>query len=110
MNYKTEINKEFSKEFKTLLKKFPSLKADFQKVLDNIDKELTLADDLGNGFKKIRINIKSKGKGSSGGGRIITYEAIVALDNKLVIFASIYNKGDYDTIDLSILKKNLGLK
>ena len=109
MNYKTEIDKEFSKEFKVLLKKFPSLKSDFQKVLDNLEKELTLADDLGNGFKKIRINIKSKGKGSSGGGRIITYEAIIAINNTLVIFASIYNKGDYDSVSLAVLKKNLGL-
>ncbi len=109
MNYKTEIYKEFSKEFKTLLKKFPSLKSDFQNILDNIEKELNLADDLGNGFKKIRINIKSKGKGSSGGGRVITYETIIAIENKLVLFVSIYNKGDYDSIDLSILKKNLGL-
>lgn len=109
MNYKTQIDDQFSKEFKKLLKKFPSLKNDFQIVLDNIEKELTLADDLGNGFKKIRINIKSKGKGSKGGGRIITYESIVAINNKLVIFVSIYNKGDYDSIDLEILKKNLGL-
>lgn len=109
MNYKTEIDPEFSKEFKRLLKKFPSLKSDFQNILDHIEKELNLADDLGNGFKKIRINIKSKGKGASGGRRVITYETIVAIDNKLVLFVSIYNKGDYDAIDLSILKKNLGL-
>lgn len=109
MNYKTEIDKEFSKEFKIVLKKFPSLKSDFQNILDNIEKELNLADDLGNGFKKIRINIKSKGKGSSGGGRVITYETIIAIENKLVLFVSIYNKGDYNAIDLSILKKNLGL-
>jgi mRNA-degrading endonuclease RelE of RelBE toxin-antitoxin system len=109
MNYKTEIDPEFSKEFKRLLKKFPSLKSDFQNILDHIEKELNLADDLGNGFKKIRINIKSKGKGASGGGRVITYETIVSIDNKLVLFVSIYNKGDYDAIDLSILKKNLGL-
>ena len=109
MNYNTEIHQDFKKEFKVLLKKYPSLKSDFQKIIDNIEKELSLADDLGNGFKKIRINIKSKGKGSSGGGRIITYETIVAIDNRYVIFATIYNKGDYDTIDLEVLKKNLSL-
>lgn len=53
MNYKTEIDPEFSKEFKRLLKKFPSLKSDFQNILDHIEKELNLADDLGNGFKKL---------------------------------------------------------
>lgn len=109
MNYKTEIHEIFSKEFKVLLKKYPSLKSDFQHILNNIEKELALADDLGNGFKKIRINIKSKGKGSSGGGRIITYETIIAVEHKKVIFASIYNKGEYDSISLSVLKKNLGI-
>lgn len=109
MNYSLQTTDDFDREIKKLSKKFPSLKNDFQNIIDNIEKELTLADDLGEGFRKIRINIKSKGKGSSGGGRIITYETIIAVNNKLVLFALIYNKGDYETVDLSILKKNLGL-
>lgn len=108
MNYSTEINDNFSKEFKRLLKKYPSLKSDFQNILNNIEKELKLAIDLGNGFKKIRINIKSKGKGSVGGGRIITYETIVAVNDTKVVFASIYNKGEFDSIDINILKNKLG--
>ncbi len=109
MNYSLQTTDDFDREIKKLSKKFPSLKNDFQSIIDNIEKELILADDLGEGFRKIRINIKSKGKGSSGGGRIITYETIIAVNNKLVLFALIYNKGDYDTFDLSVLKKNLGL-
>ena len=109
MKFRVEFDYEFSNEFKKLLKKFPSLKSDFQKILDNLENELILADDLGSGFKKIRINIKSKGKGSAGGERIITYETIINVGEKLIIFATIYNKGDYDTIDLTILKKNLGI-
>ena len=109
MNYNIEIDNEFSKEFKKLLKKYPSLKSDFQSILDNIENELILATDLGNGFKKIRINIKSKGKGASGGGRIISYETIVSVDETKVLFATIYNKGDYNNIDLNVLKKNLGI-
>lgn len=109
MNYSLQTTDDFDREIKKLNKKFPSLKNDFQNIIDNIEKELILADDLGEGFRKIRINIKSKGKGSSGGGRIITYETIIAVNNKLVLFALIYNKGDYDTVDLTVLKKNLGL-
>ena len=95
-------------EFK-LSKKYPSIKQDVQNILDNIENELSLADDLGDGFKKIRIKIKSKGKGSSGGGRIITYETIIAVNEMQVLFAIIYNKGDFDNVNLPILKKNLGL-
>ena len=109
MNYKFVFDSDFKKSFKRLLKKYPSLKSDFEKITNNISKELLLADDLGNGFKKIRINIKSKGKGSSGGGRIITYEIIVTSNNTDIIFVIIYDKGEYSTVDINVLKKNLNL-
>jgi mRNA-degrading endonuclease RelE of RelBE toxin-antitoxin system len=109
MNYNIETTDDFDDELKTLGKKYPSLKMDFQRILDNLEKELLLGIDLGAGFKKIRINIKSKGKGKRGGGRVIVYETIVAINDLLVVFVSIYNKGDFDTVDINILKKNLGL-
>lgn len=110
MNYNIEIHKEFEKELKALNKKFPSLKSDLKKLMTNIEKELLLADDLGNGFKKISIQIKSKGKGSSSCDRIISYETIISVNQTNVLFGCIYNKTDYDSINLNILKKNLGLE
>lgn len=107
MVYNTIIDANFSKEFKALLKKFPSLKLDFEELLKDLDDELALSDDLGGGFKKIRMAIKSKGKGKRGGARLITYETIVSVNKTNVVFASIYNKGDYDNIDTDILKNNL---
>jgi len=86
MKYNIIISENFEKEFKPLYKKYKSLKNDLLKVQDNIEKELLLADDLGNGFKKIRINVASKNKGSSGGARLITHEAIVAVNKKNVVF------------------------
>jgi mRNA-degrading endonuclease RelE of RelBE toxin-antitoxin system len=109
MNYEVIIHENFTKEFKPLLKKYPSLAADFQLILDELENELTLATDLGDGFKKIRIKIKSKGKGASGGGRIITQETVVNIENKTVVFASIYNKGDYESVNISVLKEILNL-
>jgi len=109
MNYRFIFEADFKKAFKRLLKKYPSIKTDFEQITNNIENELLLADDLGNGFKKIRINIKSKGKGSSGGGRIITYELILTTNDTDLFFAIIYDKSEYSTIDLEIVKKNLGL-
>ena len=34
--------------------------------------------DLGNGVRKIRMAVKSKGKGKSGGMRVITFNVIIA--------------------------------
>ncbi|WP_246021995.1 hypothetical protein [Flavobacterium cellulosilyticum] len=52
MNYNLQTTDDFDREIKKLSKKFPSLKNDFQNIIDNIEKELALADDLGEGFKK----------------------------------------------------------
>ncbi|WP_396167568.1 hypothetical protein [Flavobacterium sp.] len=52
MKYNVILHDNFKKEVKPLLKKYPSLKTDLQNLLDNIDKELKLATDLGDGFKK----------------------------------------------------------
>jgi hypothetical protein len=57
---------------------------------------------LGNNTYKIRISIKSKGSGKSGGARVITY---IVTENKEVYLLTIYDKGEFDTIDDSILRK-----
>lgn len=49
--------------------------------MQTLEKELIvnpkLGADLGNGIFKIRLAVKSKGKGKSGGYRVITYHQIV---------------------------------
>ncbi len=57
---------------------------------------------LGNNTFKIRIAIKSKGSGKSGGARIITY---VVTENKEVYLLTIYDKADLDSINDTILRK-----
>jgi hypothetical protein len=50
---------------------------------------------LGNNFYKIRLAIGSKGKGKSGGARVITYIKVVQTK---VYLASIYDKSEKDAI------------
>lgn len=109
MNYNVEYHENFRKEIKPLAKKYPSIKNDLLFLLDNIEKELSLADDLGGGFKKIRFNIKSKGKGKQGGARIISYEIIISTEETNVILASIYDKSDFDSIDIEKLRNALDI-
>lgn len=42
-------------------------------------------------------------------GRVITYETIITTKKQNVLFAIVYDKSEYPTIDLNFLKKNLGL-
>ena len=91
----------FKKEAKRLSKKFPSLKEE----LAELSKTLTIQPDvgtpLGNDTYKIRLAIRSKGKGKSGGGRVITY---LVNDNEEVYLLTIYDKSELDNIDDKMLK------
>ena len=104
MNYNVFFHSNFIKELKPLNKKYPSLSKDIENIIQNIENQLSLATELGGGFKKIRLKIKSKNKGSSGGARLIIYETLINLNENEVVFASIYDKSEYQNIDVNILK------
>ena len=67
-----------------------------------MEKELiknpTLGIDLGNNFRKVRMSIKSKNRGKSGGGRIITYSVVVSIIDKIIVLVTIYDKGEEQSI------------
>ncbi|GIM59847.1 type II toxin-antitoxin system RelE/ParE family toxin [Capnocytophaga canimorsus] len=109
MNYRFELSPEFRKEFKALFKKYKSLKKDFENLAEEIQNNPNIGTKLGDGFRKIRLNITSKNKGKSGGARVITHEVIISLekedDTKSVLFVSIYDKSEYDIVDLNVIKE-----
>lgn len=57
---------------------------------------------LGHGLYKVRLAITSKGKGKSGGARVITF---LLTEDREVYLLSIYDKSDYDTVDVKALKQ-----
>ena len=91
MSYKVESIPLFDKQAKRLAKKYPSLKNDLTLLIKQLANEPEQGTALGNGFFKIRIAISSKGKGKSGGARVITYVKIIATT---VFLSSIYDKGE----------------
>ena len=101
MSYNVIPSEKFKKEAKRLIKKFPSLKqelSDLGKLL-SVNPESGTA--LGNGTYKIRVAVKSKGKGKSGGARVITY---VISENEEIYLLTIYDKSEFDSIDDKIIK------
>lgn len=59
---------------------------------------------LGNQCYKIRIAIKSKSKGKSGGARVLTN---IVIDNKIVYLLTIYDKSDKESLTDKELKELL---
>jgi mRNA-degrading endonuclease RelE of RelBE toxin-antitoxin system len=107
MSYKVIPVEKFKKEAKRLIKKYPSLKVELLDLANSLSIEPTKGTPLGNDTYKIRVAIKSKGKGKSGGARIITY---VITPQKEVYLLTIYDKADFDTIDDKILRRIITLR
>ena len=109
MKYEFYSTQEFIKELKTLSKKYKSLKDDVKKLQEEFVANPNLGISLGDGLRKIRLNITSKNTGKSGGARVISHELLIEVgttdETKSVAFISIYDKSEYDTADLDIIKK-----
>jgi mRNA-degrading endonuclease RelE of RelBE toxin-antitoxin system len=102
MSYSIIPTDKFKKEAKRLVKKYPSLKVELNELNNLLCKHPQEGTSLGDDTYKIRIAIKSKGKGKSGGARIITY--VVTKDQEVYLL-TIYDKSEIDTIDDKALKK-----
>ena len=100
------ITKNFKKEAKPLLKKYRSLSKDIL----GLEKELILkpmmGTPLGKNIFKIRLKVTSKGKGKSGGARVISLVETTLIgvveqadqEEITVNLLSIYDKSDVATI------------
>jgi mRNA-degrading endonuclease RelE of RelBE toxin-antitoxin system len=66
------ITRSFRIAVKPLLKKFPSLSKDLLTLENELLVSPRLGTPLGQEAYKIRLKISSKGKGKSGGARVIT--------------------------------------
>ena len=102
MSYSVKTSEYFDKELKRLVKKYPSLKYEYWFLIEQLETRPASGSPLGNNVFKIRLAIASKGKGKSGGARIITY---VIIDNKTVLLLTIYNKGEKNSISDKEIKE-----
>lgn len=107
MNYNIIAVPTFKKELKKLAKKYRSLKTDLAALFDILETNPTQGIALGNNCYKIRFTITSKGKGKSGGARVITNFII---HENTVYLISIYDKSEKDNLsdkELTLLLKHV---
>ncbi|MBX2915505.1 MAG: type II toxin-antitoxin system RelE/ParE family toxin [Cyclobacteriaceae bacterium] len=101
MNYKIEGTTLFDKQLKRLSRKYPSLKYEYLNLINSLVNDPTQGVSLGNSCYKIRLSISSKGKGKSGGARVITY---IHFTQSKVFLLSIYDKSEQSGITQRDLK------
>jgi len=88
----------FEKSYKRLKKKYLSLKTDLEEFKKEFNENPDIGTDLGGGFRKIRVAIKSKNKGKQGGARIITFNMCIKAKDNIVILVEIYDKSETSTL------------
>ena len=102
MSYSVIPIDRFKKEAKRLAKKYTSLKDDLLELSKTLSRNPQAGKPLGNNTYKVRVAIRSKGKGKSGGARVVTY---LITEEKEIYLLLIYDKSEVENIDDKILKK-----
>lgn len=96
---------EFERRAKDLAKKYKSFVKDYSDFLDSLEKNPFQGTSLGMGVFKIRMTINSKGKGKSGGARVLTYNVKKTDPDRVVItFLSIFDKSDMENVSDAYIK------
>ena len=95
MSSKILLSHAFQRAAKKLAKKYPSLKRDLANCFDELGENPQLGISLGRNCYKLRLAITSKGRGKSGGARVITY--FHPPDGPLILL-SIFDKSEQETI------------
>jgi mRNA-degrading endonuclease RelE of RelBE toxin-antitoxin system len=106
--YKVIPTQNFLDEAKKLQKKYPNIKKDFLDLAESLKKDpITGHDHITANCYKVRMAITDKGKGESGGARVIIN---VEISEREVYILSTYDKSEKETITDKFLKLILGKK
>src|SRR5258705_6549881 len=99
MKYRILLTHNFEKDAKRFTKKFPSLKIELAELNRQLLINPNIGTSIGRNAFKIRLAVKSKGKGKSGGMRVITYLEIdfFILDLTNIFLLSVYDKSETAT-------------
>ena len=92
---------EFKTAYKRLKKKYRSLEADFAVLLASLQENPRQGVEILDDIWKIRMNITSKGRGKSGGARVIVRVRIV-MDELQLLY--IYDKADFENVSDAYLR------
>ena len=92
----------FLKSAKPLAKKYRSFNEDYKKFIKELTANPQMGIDLGEGYRKVRMAIASKGKGKSGGSRVITLDMVERNGNLYLLY--MYDKSETENVVMSVIK------
>ena len=81
------------------------MKDDMKAFVEGLEKKPIQGVELSPGIRKIRMAIKSKGGGKSGGARVITYNVLVSEQEGKIHLLEVYDKSEYTSVKEEVLKE-----
>ncbi|QTE34809.1 type II toxin-antitoxin system RelE/ParE family toxin [Mucilaginibacter gossypii] len=105
MANKVVLTAFFLKKAKRLVKKFATLSKSLAHLEQELIKNPKLGDNYGSNIYKVRVADESKGKGKSGGFRIITYIIEETNTSTDIYLITIFDKSEEASIDKNDIKK-----
>jgi hypothetical protein len=91
--------RSFKRARKRFSKKFASLDSDLDDLVDELTQNPTSGESLGAGLYKVRLAVKSKGGGKSGGFRVITYLVRRSASTTTLYLVILYDKSEEATLE-----------
>jgi hypothetical protein len=95
----------FESKYKRFKKKFPSLESELSDLMTDLEENPLQGKSLGGGLYKIRVANEDKGKGKSGGFRLITYLLKPSSEGTDIYLVTLYDKSEDSSIKKSVLQK-----
>ena len=105
MSYEISPHKTFLVEAKHLKRRYRSFNDDLEDFKKSLQENPFQGAELCPGIRKVRMSIASKGRGKSGGARVITANAIIAEHEGRIALLTIYDKEDASSVKLNVIKK-----
>lgn len=105
MTYDFRLSPDFERQAKKLAKHYPSFKKDLLVLLESLKADPWQGVDLGNGIRKVRMTISSKGRGKSGGARVITMNVNVDVEKMIIALLYIYDKAEMENVSDKFLQQ-----
>ena len=100
---------EFEHRAKALAKKYKSFESDFNIFLDELERDPFGGESLGHNTYKFRMAITSKGKGKSGGARVITYNVHQKGKDVAITLMSIYDKSEISNVSDAYIRQLIAI-
>ncbi len=95
----------FIRKAKAYKKKHHSIVEDLRELEKSLLKNPEQGNNLGSGLFKVRLAVKSKGKGKSGGFRVVTFLLSPTEKDFIINILTIYDKSEESSIDKKVLQQ-----